>query len=98
MERKEFLASLEGRTPPPGLRPELEALWWLMRGDWDRAHRIVQRLATVEAARVHAHLHRVEGDLGNADWWYRRAGIPPTREPLERERERLLALLLDAHG
>ena len=42
-------------------------------GDWDAAHRIVQRIETREAARVHAYLHRKEGDLGNANYWYRRA-------------------------
>ena len=94
MDRRSFEESLADARPPAGLTPELEALWWLGKGDWDRAHRIVQRLESRAAARIHAHLHRIEGDLWNADWWYRRAGIAPTREPLEREREALLTLLV----
>ena len=94
MDRAQFLESLHQEEPPAGLRPEAAALWWLLKGDWERAHRLVQRLESVEAARLHAHLHRIEGNLWNADWWYRRAGIAPVREPLEREREALLALLV----
>ena len=39
-----------------------------------------------EAAWVHAHLHRVEGDLSNAGYWYRRAGKPQVTDDLEEER------------
>ena len=54
-------------------------------GDWDRAHRIVQEINTPEAAWIHAYLHRVEGDLGNAAYWYRRAGRPECSSSLEEE-------------
>jgi hypothetical protein len=53
----------------------LEALDLDKAGDWDGAHAIVQKIDSKDAARVHAYLHRVEGDLGNADYWYRRAGV-----------------------
>ncbi len=94
MDRRSFEESLAHPRPPAGLAPELEALWWLGKGDWDRAHRIVQRLESRAAARIHAHLHRIEGDLWNADYWYRRAGVPSRRDPLEAEREDLLRDLL----
>jgi len=54
-------------------------------GDWDGAHRIVQRIETRDANRVHAYLHREEGDLGNANYWYRRAGTRMPDESLKSE-------------
>jgi hypothetical protein len=62
-------------------------------GDWDRAHRIVQEINTAEAAWIHAYLHRVEGDLGNAAYWYRRAGKPECTAPLEEEWKELVQAL-----
>jgi hypothetical protein len=65
----------------------LEALRLLAAGDWDGAHALVQDDASPEAAWVHAHLHRVEGDLSNAAYWYRRAGKPvPTGDPEDERR------------
>lgn len=54
---------------------ELRALELDKAGDWDSAHSIVREMNTVEAQRVHAYLHREEGDLGNAGYWYARAGV-----------------------
>ena len=53
-------------APPAGLPPTVQALWWAAKGDWDKAHKIVQDDESREAAWVHAYLHRVEGDLPNA--------------------------------
>ena len=60
--------------PQPGLSEPLVALWWDRKGDWDRAHTIAQAIPTVHGSAVHAYLHREEGVLWNADYWYRRAG------------------------
>jgi hypothetical protein len=68
---------------------ELQALAALASGDWDGAHRLVQDEASPEAAWVHAHLHRVEGDLSNAGYWYRRAGRPEATGGLEEERREI---------
>jgi hypothetical protein len=65
----------------------LEALKLVASGDWDGAHQLVQDDASAEAAWVHAHLHRVEGDLGNAGYWYRRAGKSVATGPLDEERK-----------
>ena len=54
----------------------LLALWWDGRGDWDRAHEVAQDVSGRDGAWVHAYLHRKEGDLGNASYWYARAGQP----------------------
>jgi hypothetical protein len=92
----EFRASLSGAAPAPQLNAPLAALWWSAKGGWDEAHKIVQDEPTAEAAWVHAYLHRVEGDLGNAGYWYRRAGKPVAAGPLESEWERITSALLGA--
>ncbi len=71
----------------------LQALKLAAAGDWDGAHRIVQDDPSAEAAWVHAHLHRVEGDLGNAGYWYRRAGKPVATGALDAEREAIAKAL-----
>jgi hypothetical protein len=70
---------------PPQLSAALEALWWAAKGDWDKAHTIVMDEEGREAAWVHAYLHRVEGDLPNAGYWYRTAGKPVATGMLEAE-------------
>jgi TPR repeat protein len=85
---------LSGDTPPSNSARALQALWWAARGSWDRAHSLVQHDGTEDAAWVHAHLHRVEGDLENANYWYRKAGRPSSRDALEAERTSIAAELL----
>ena len=60
--------------PAEGMDPSLKALWHAARGEWDKAHALVQDEEGAAAAWVHAHLHRLEGDLDNAGYWYSRAG------------------------
>jgi len=73
----EFRRSLSGAAPPEGADPALQALWWSGKGGWGRAHECVQqREGDRDCDLVHAHLHRAEGDLSNAGYWYRRAGEP----------------------
>jgi len=90
----EFKASLAGAAPAATLSPPLAGLWWAGKGDWDRAHKIVQDDDTHEAAWVHAHLHRIEGDLGNASYWYRQARQPVAKDALDVEWERITSALL----
>ncbi len=67
----------------------IEALESVRNGDWDFAHRLVQEMNTPEAAWIHAYLHRVEGDLANAAYWYRIAGRPEHSGPLDEEWQEL---------
>jgi hypothetical protein len=90
----DFRASLSGTAPASSVEPPLAALWWAAKGDWDKAHKIVMNEETADAAWVHAYLHRVEGDLGNAGYWYRRAGQPAAQDSLEAEWERIVSALL----
>ena len=81
-------------APPAGLVPTLEALWWATKGDWQRAHKLVQDEASADAAWVHAYLHRVEGDLDNARYWYTQARRPEAAGPLDAEWDAIAAALL----
>jgi hypothetical protein len=70
----EFKLTLNDAVPPDDLMPLLEALWCDAQQDWDSAHRIAQSDQSKNGAWVHAYLHRKEGDLGNASYWYSQAG------------------------
>ncbi|WP_431269889.1 hypothetical protein [Dankookia sp. P2] len=81
-------------TPPPGLAGPVLALWWDARGDWDAAHAAAQAGEDAESAWVHAYLHRREGDLANARYWYRRARRSSPETSLEAEWAAIAAALL----
>jgi hypothetical protein len=82
--------SLAHPQPPEGLTPALQALWWDARGDWARAHECAQADAGAAAAAVHAYLHRKEGDLENARYWYARARRPAASGSLQAEWDALV--------
>ena len=86
-------ATLGNAMPADGLAPPLAALWWAAKGDWDAAHKIVMNEDSKDAAWVHAYLHRVEGDLSNAGYWYRRAGKPAANDTLDAEWQRIVDAL-----
>jgi hypothetical protein len=87
-------ASVSAAEPPAGLGLPVTALWWSAKGDWDKAHALVQGDGGAEATWVHAHLHRVEGDHSNAGYWYRRAGRDPSTDSLDAEWSEIAAGLL----
>lgn len=90
-----FAASVIADQPPAGASPALQALWWVRRGDWAQAHACVQaHEGEADCDSVHAHLHRQEGDLSNAGYWYRRAGRPVSQQSLEDEWAALATELL----
>lgn len=73
----DFMASLQEGEPPALAPALLLAVWHGLRGNWDEAHQLAQGQDSAEGFRVHAWLHRIEGDLANAGYWYRRAGRAP---------------------
>ena len=81
----QFLASLSEDQPDADLSPLLQALWYEKRGNWDRAHKITQKENSADACWVHAYLHRQEGDLGNAGYWYARAKREVSSDSLDNE-------------
>lgn len=79
---------------PSGLPPALLALWHDRRGDWEAAHRVAQDIDGPDGAWIHAYLHRKEGDLPNAGYWYRRAGQPQAAGSLDAEWTAIATALL----
>ena len=73
MKYSNFIASTSNNTPPKGISNLLLSMWHALRDEWDIAHEIVQDIKSKDAAWIHAYLHRVEGDLSNANYWYSRA-------------------------
>ena len=94
---REFQKICAEETPPEGLNKLLTAMWYDFRGDWDTAHSIAQDIPDSNGSRVHAYLHRKEGDQTNASYWYSRAGKPKPAISLEQEWEQIAIVLLDAY-
>ena len=94
MTLQAFKASLRDDQPPAAIGPALQALWHEARGDWQAAHALAQGEDDATGAWVHAYLHRVEGDLANAGYWYRRAGRPLCEAPLREEWSAIAQALL----
>jgi hypothetical protein len=91
----DFVKSVAAEKPSPGLSETLTSLWWDKKGNWDRAHAIAQEIPTAQGSAVHAYLHREEGVLWNADYWYTRAGRQRPDIPLEEEWRQLVEEMLD---
>ena len=98
MNSAEFTASVADEAPRIELSAPLAALWWDAKGDWARAHALVDELETVDGMAVHAYLHRKEGSASNADYWYGRAGRAYHRPALEAEWAALVEGLLSSTG
>ena len=80
-----FLLSLDQDEATPFATPMLRAIWHGLRGEWHAAHELAQGQDDAAGAWVDAWLHRIEGDLGNADYWYRRAQRPSRRDDTRTE-------------
>ena len=94
MNLEAFRRTLQHDKAPDGLSQPLQALWHLGRDEWDRAHEIIQAQNDPDSSWIHAHLHRVEGDLSNARYWYTRAGRAVSKSDLESEWEEIAKALL----
>jgi hypothetical protein len=94
MTLEQFRQSLTATEPPAELTHALAGLWWDAKGDWKRAHESAQQDEGVEGSWVHAFLHRKEGNLSNAAYWYSRAGKPVCRESFEAEWVSIVEILL----
>ena len=93
MTLDEFKATVAAPGPPDVAAP-LRALWHDARGDWDQAHAVAQDIDDATGAWIHAYLHRKEGDLGNAAYWYQRAGQPVASDSLGSEWTRIVSALM----
>jgi len=89
----ELMRSLDEKAPPARASAALRAVWLARKGDWDGAHRLASDIDDAMGSRIHAHLHRVEGDPSNAGYWYRRAGVAPFEGSIDAEWEALARAL-----
>jgi hypothetical protein len=89
-----FLDSLKAGNPPAVAGPLLRAVWHGLRGEWEAAHQIAQDDTSAEGAWVHAWLHRIEGDLDNARYWYGCARRDVAEGDLRDEGRTIAAFLL----
>ncbi|WP_179051506.1 hypothetical protein [Nostoc sp. TCL26-01] len=95
MNTAEFLRLMaKQRLCPQTLPKALQALWYDKQDDWNQAHDIVQNAGDVDSAWVHAYLHRKEGDLNNAHYWYQRSSQPEFTGELNQEWEHITSCLL----
>lgn len=85
MDIIKFTQMLEENSEPVISSKYLLSLWYDKKGNWDKAHQIVQDIPDSNAAWIHAYLHRKEGDLSNAGYWYSRAGKKPQQNNLNEE-------------
>ncbi|HUZ58566.1 MAG TPA: hypothetical protein VMU83_07280 [Hanamia sp.] len=89
-----FKKSLSGSIPPQNLSVHLKALWFEGKGEWDKAHQLIQDVDDSNASWIHAFLHRKEGDVSNADYWYRRAEKKRPAVSLEKEWEEIVTAMI----
>ncbi len=61
-------------APDDSLPEEAKALWHAKKGNWEDAHNIAQEIHTPMGSWIHALLHLIEGDQGNANYWFHKAG------------------------
>ena len=87
-----FCSALEhDLSSPPDTLSDPQRVLWLIRADqWEAAHDLASAIDTPTGSRLHGLLHTIEGDLGNAAYWYARANAPAiSAEQIETEWETL---------
>ncbi len=89
-----FKETLSGSEPPQNVSVYLKTLWYDAKGEWDKAHKLIQDFEDRNASWIHAYLHRKEGDIGNADYWYSRAGKKRPSVSLDEEWEQIVTTLI----
>ena len=94
MSFDDFQTSLSSGQPPTSLSAYLKSLWYDGKGDWEKAHTIIQDIEDTTAAWIHAYLHRKEGDVFNANYWYNKAGRRMPGYALDKEWEEIVRELL----
>lgn len=92
-----FKDSLSRKEPDSNISVYLKAMWYDAKDNWDKAHKLIQDKEDKNASWIHAYLHRKEGDISNADYWYRRAGKIRPSVSLEEEWEEIADALIDTN-
>ncbi|HRI80466.1 MAG TPA: hypothetical protein PLR06_13115 [Cyclobacteriaceae bacterium] len=94
MTLQQFTETTTTSRPPENISPLLEAMWYDAQGDWSKAHEVAQQIETPNGAWIHAFLHRKEGDVSNAGYWYRMAGKSFPNQTLKEEWGEIVSFLL----
>ncbi|MEO8110397.1 MAG: hypothetical protein ABI594_10205 [Ginsengibacter sp.] len=94
MNLSSFKETISGSEPPQNSSVYLSSLWYDAKGDWGKAHMLIQDVEDKNAAWIHAYLHRKEGDNSNADYWYRRAGKKRPPVSLTEEWDEIVTALI----
>lgn len=92
MTEQEFRNTINDDFPARDLSIPMQALWWNKKGDWKKAHDLIDHLEDNISAHIHAYLHRVEGDQWNARYWYNRANQLEYKGSLAEEWDYLVQL------
>ena len=90
MTYDEFISSLSTQQPPAHISSVLKALWYDGKDDWESSHNVAQDIHDKDGSWIHAYLHRKEGDISNARYWYSMAGKKETTMSLKEEWELLV--------
>ena len=90
MTYDEFISSLSTQQPPAHISSVLKALWYDGKDDWESSHNVAQDIHDKDGSWIHAYLHRKEGDIWNADYWYNKAGKKRPAVSLEEEWENIV--------
>ena len=94
MNLQEFKETLAENSPSKNLSHHQQALWFDAKGDWQKAHVLIQDVNDKNAAWIHAYLHRKEGDICNADYWYTKANRKRPSLTLQQEWEEIVSFLM----
>jgi hypothetical protein len=95
MKYEEFIFSITKENLPPDLNKYLSVLWYDAKGKWDIAHNLAQAIYNRDGSLLHAYLHRKEGDLANAAYWYSNADKEMPNKSIKDEWEELVKYYLD---
>jgi hypothetical protein len=95
MTPEDFNASMTSHEPPGYFSTQQKALWFAGKGEWEKAHRMIQDFNDSVSCHIHAFLHRQEGDLSNTGYWYQKAGKKMPDISLDREWEDLVSTLAE---
>ena len=88
-----FILSLKNTHPPENLSDHQLSMWYALTNNWEDAHRLIQSINDEIAAWIHAYLHRLKGDINNANYWYKRANKNSINESLENEAKKIISSL-----
>lgn len=96
MNSQQLQEAIQNGTQPSFTNDTERCLWLAGTGAWDQAHDIVESLPEPDASWIHAMLHRDEGDLSNAGYWYHRAGksMPASSTSIADELRQITSALL----